>query len=255
MSSNARVVPTTTIDSIVEKLPLTPVHTFIIITAALGFMFDSFDTYIASYAMPSIVKEWKVDAIMVGMLASANFWGMLFGAIVWGPITDRYGRKVGFIGTILGFSLLSGLTVFATGIGQFLVYRFITGMCLGGMIPVDTALVSEYISAKYRGRFVAVLTVFWPFGLLAAAIASLTLVPTHGWRILFILGVVPAALSLVVRWKVPESPRWLGTKGRKQEAAAVLKQLGATDSDVRDLADEPIAEKVPVGVLLQPIYR
>jgi putative MFS transporter len=255
MSTNARVVQTTTIDSIVEKLPLTPVHTFIIITAALGFMFDSFDTYIASYAMPSIIKEWKVDAIMVGMLASANFWGMMLGAIVWGPITDRYGRKVGFIGTILGFSLLSGLTIFATGIGQFLVYRFVTGMCLGGMIPVDTALVSEYISAKYRGRFVAVLTVFWPFGLLAAAIASLTLVPTHGWRILFILGVLPAALSLVVRWKVPESPRWLGTKGRKQEAAAVLKQLGATDSDVRELADEPIAEKVPIGVLLQPIYR
>lgn len=255
MSTNARAVPTTTIDSIVEKLPLTPVHTFIIITAALGFMFDSFDTYIASYAMPSIIKEWKVDAIMVGMLASANFWGMMLGAIVWGPITDRYGRKVGFIGTILGFSLLSGLTIFATGIGQFLAYRFVTGMCLGGMIPVDTALVSEYISAKYRGRFVAVLTVFWPFGLLAAAIASLTLVPTHGWRILFILGVLPAALSLVVRWKVPESPRWLGTKGRKQEAVAVLKQLGATDSDVRDLADEPIAEKVPIGVLLQPIYR
>ena len=204
--------------------------------------------------MPSIIKEWKLDAIMVGMLTSAGIWGMFLGAIVWGPVTDKYGRKVGFIGTILGFSMFSGLTIFATGVGQFLIYRFITGMCLGGMIPVDTALVSEYISAKHRGRFVAVLTVLWPFGLLAAAISSLMLVPTHGWRILFILGVLPAALSFIVRWKVPESPRWLAIKGRKEEAATVLKQLGATDADVRNLGDEQLAEKVPIGVLLKKPY-
>ena len=255
MNSTTEVrTATTTVDRIVEKLPLKSVHYFIIAAAALGFMFDSFDTYIASYAMPSIIKEWKLDAIMVGMLTSAGIWGMFLGAIVWGPVTDKYGRKVGFIGTILGFSLFSGLTIFATGVGQFLIYRFITGMCLGGMIPVDTALVSEYISAKHRGRFVAVLTVLWPFGLLAAAISSLMLVPTHGWRILFILGVLPAALSFIVRWKVPESPRWLAIKGRKEEAATVLKKLGATDSDVRNLGNEQLAEKVPIGVLLKKPY-
>ena len=73
---------TTTVDRIVEKLPLKSVHYFIIFAAALGFMFDSFDTYIASYAMPSIIKEWKLDAIMVGMLTSAGIWGMFLGAIV-----------------------------------------------------------------------------------------------------------------------------------------------------------------------------
>ena len=254
-ASGARTPAAVTVGSIVEKLPLKSVHYIIIFTAALGFMFDSFDTYIASYAMPSIVREWKLDAIMLGTLASANFWGMLFGAVAWGPITDRYGRKVGFIGTVLGFSLLSGMTIFSTGIGQFLVYRFITGMCLGGMIPVDTALVSEFTSAKYRGRFVAVLTVLWPFGLLAAALSSLWLVPSYGWRVLFILGVLPAILTFFIRWKVPESPRWLAIKGRKKEAGNVLKQLGATDDDVRDLGDEQIAEKVPVTVLLQPVYR
>jgi putative MFS transporter len=80
------------------------------------------------------------------------------------------------------------------------------------------------------------------------------LVPTHGWRILFILGVLPAALSFIVRWKVPESPRWLAIKGRKEEAATVLKKLGATDSDVRNLGNEQLAEKVPIGVLLKKPY-
>jgi putative MFS transporter len=242
------------VNSVVEKLPLTNTHYIIVLTAALGFMFDSFDTYIVSYAMPSIIKEWQITPVVNGMLTSAGIWGMFFGALIWGPVTDRFGRKVGFIGTVVGFSLLTGWAAFATSVMQFGIVRFVTGMCLGGMIPINTALVSEYVAAKYRGRFVAVLTVLWPFGLLAAATASLTLVPTYGWRVLFYLGVLPSLLAIIVVWRVPESPRWLAIKGRTDEATAVLRKLGASETDVKGLQSDEVAKNVPFWVLLQPPY-
>jgi putative MFS transporter len=242
------------VNSVVEKLPLTNTHYIIVLTAALGFMFDSFDTYIVSYAMPSIIKEWQITPVVNGMLTSAGIWGMFFGALIWGPVTDRFGRKVGFIGTVVGFSLLTGWAAFANSVMQFGIIRFVTGMCLGGMIPINTALVSEYVAAKYRGRFVAVLTVLWPFGLLAAATASLTLVPTYGWRVLFYLGVLPALLAIIVVWRVPESPRWLAIKGRTDEATAVLRKLGASETDVKGLQSDEVAKNVPFWVLLQPPY-
>lgn len=127
-------------------------------------------------------------------------------------------------------------------------------MFLGGMIPINTAMVSEYVSARHRGRFTAVLTVLWPFGLLAASLASLTLVTVYGWRVLFYIGVLPAILAFVAARKVPESPRWLSVRGRTEDAAKVLKKLGASDEDVKDLVSDKAAEKIPVTVLLQPQY-
>lgn len=243
------------VDSIIERLPITSTHIFVVIAAALGFMFDSLDTYIVSYAMPSIIKEWNIDPVTNGLLSSAGIWGMFLGAILWGPITDKFGRKVGFIGTILGFSLLTGLTALTTNVFQFGLLRFITGIFLGGMIPVDTALTSEYISTKYRGRFTSMLTVLWPVGMLAAALVSLNFVTVYGWRVLFIVGVIPALLSFLVRWKVPESPRWLASQGRGKEAVQVLKQLGASDKDVSTVPTVTNQdEKTSVLVLLQPQY-
>ena len=132
--------------------------------------------------------------------------------------------------------------------------RVVTGMCLGGMIPVDTALVSECIGARHRGRFLAFLTVLWPFGLLTAAACSLWLVPTYGWRVLFVVGVTPAFLSVWARWKVPESPRWLATKGRLAEATAVLTLLGASDDQVRDVQPDEVVETLRLRTLLQSPY-
>lgn len=243
-----------TVSNVIEKLSLSSTHYFIVIVAALGFMFDSFDTYIVSYAMPSIIREWQITPVMNGMLSSAGIWGMFLGALIWGPITDRYGRKVGFIGTVLGFSLLTGVTAFTENVYQFGALRFVTGMCLGGMIPVNTALVSEYVAAQHRGRFVSILTVLWPFGLLIAALAGLSLVTQYGWRVLFYIGVLPAFLTIFVGLKVPESPRWLIAQGRVDEARKVLKTLGAKEEDVTHLISEKSAEKVSVWVLLKPPY-
>ncbi|MFM1655214.1 MFS transporter [Brevibacillus sp. B_LB10_24] len=251
----ADLQPSCTVDSVIEKLSISNTHIFVVIAAALGFMFDSFDTYIVSYAMPSIIQEWNISPVVNGILQSTGLWGMFLGAILWGPITDKFGRKVGFIGTLLGFSLLTGLTALTNDVYTFGILRFVTGLCLGGMIPVDTALTSEYISTKHRGRFTSVLTVLWPVGMLIAAVLSLHYVTVYGWRVLFIAGVVPALLSFLIRWKVPESPRWLSSKGRLDETKEVLKKLGATEQDVANLELQPLTEeKAGIRALFEPKY-
>jgi putative MFS transporter len=243
-----------TVSSVIEGLRLSRAHVNILIIAALGVAFDSFDTYIVSYAMPSITAEWKLDPITTGILASAGIWGMFLGAIIWGPVADTFGRRTGFGGTILGFAALSGFTAIATNVHQFAVLRFVTGMCLGGMIPISTALVSEYVGIGARGRCVAFITTVWPLGLLVAAACSLTLVPLYGWRILFLIGVIPAFLVLWIRRQVPESPRWLSSQGRLREAVAVLQTLGASGDDVRAIAPDALEERVPFIVLIQSEY-
>jgi putative MFS transporter len=252
--SQSKTALKATVSSIIEKLPVARIHYMLAAACGLGYLFDAFDTYIVGFAMPSIQKEWQLTPVFNGMLASAGMWGMFIGALMWGPIIDRVGRKFGFAGTVLGFSLVSGLTAFSTGTTQFIVYRFISGLFLGGMLPVVSALLAEFIAAKQRGRFVAVPPVFWPFGLFAAAIASFTLVPLYGWRALFVVGVVPAFLAFFVIRALPESPRWLASKGRKQEAAAVLVRLGAPPDEVQDLGTEAKSQKAPLRELLHPPY-
>jgi putative MFS transporter len=253
-STDARVLKHETVSSIIEQLSLSKFHYYVVLAAGFGYMFDSFDTYLVAYAMPAVIRDWHITAVMTGMLTSAGMWGTFFGAIVWGPPTDKWGRKFGFAATVLGFSLVSAFTAFARNPTEFMICRFLTGLCLGGELPIVSTMVAEYISVKHRGRFVAVLTVMWPFGLLAAAFCALGMIPRWGWRPLFIVGALPAFLAFVIRRGVPESPRWLAIKGRTDEAKAVLKKLGATDEQLKTIMQEEVTGTVPFSTLLRKPY-
>jgi putative MFS transporter len=252
--TGATIVARQTVNSVLEKLPLSKFHYFVVLAAGFGYMFDSFDTYLVAYAMPAVIRDWHISPVMTGMLTSAGMWGTFFGAIVWGPPTDKWGRKFGFAATVLGFSLVSAFTAFATNTTQFMLCRFLTGLCLGGELPIVSTMVAEYISVKNRGRFVAVLTVMWPFGLLAAAVCALNMIPRYGWRPVFLVGALPAFLAFVVRRGVPESPRWLAIKGRTDEAKAVLKKLGASDEQITSIVQEEVTSAVPFRTLLRAPY-
>lgn len=244
------------VGAVLENLPLTRVQAMVVAAASMGYMFDAFDTYIVSFAMPAIATEWKLTPVFNGVLASAGMWGMFSGAMMWGPIADRFGRKAGFVGTVLGFSLLSGGTALAATATQFVVFRFLTGLFLGGMLPVVSVMVAEQVGATHRGRLVALPPIFWPVGLFLAAIASFVLVPRFGWRSLFLVGVMPAVLAFFVIRKLPESPRWLAIRGAKDKAAAALVLLGANEQQVGSLNGlRKRVEGVPLHVLWHPPYR
>jgi len=243
------------VDGIVETLPLTRAQLMLVGAAALGYMFDAFDTYVVSFAMPAIASAWKLTPVFNGALASAGMWGMFFGALMWGPIADRFGRKLGFAGTVLGFSVLSGATALAANSTQFLFFRFLSGLFLGGMLPVVSVMVAEAVAAAYRGRLVALPPVFWPGGLFLAAAASFLLMPRFGWQSLFLVGSLPAILGLAVILWLPESPRWFAMRGRREDAAKVLARLGASPGQLDVLASGRIeTKKVSLRVLLRPPY-
>lgn len=243
------------VGSVLEGLPFTRTQTMIVAAASMGYMFDAFDTYTVSFAMPAIATEWRLTPAFIGMLASAGMWGMFIGAVMWGPIADRFGRKAGFAGTVLGFSLLSGGTALATNTTQFIVFRFLSGLFLGGMLPVVSVMVAEQVAATHRGRLVALPPIFWPVGLFLAAVASFVLVPRFGWHSLFLVGVLPAMLAFFVIKQLPESPRWLATRGKEDKAAAALVLLGANKQQVESLERlEGQAKGVPLRELLRPPY-
>lgn len=243
------------VGGVLEDLPITRVQKVIVAAASMGYMFDAFDTYIVGFAMPAIATEWKLTPVFNGALASAGMWGMFIGAMVWGLIADRFGRKVGFAGTVLGFSLLSGGTALAANTTQFVVFRFLSGLFLGGMLPVVSVMVAEQVGATHRGRLVALPSIFWPVGLLLAGVASFALVPRFGWHSLFLVGILPAALAFFVIRRLPESTRWLAIRGKKDKAAAALVSLGANEQQVETLdAQEREVKGVPLRVLLRPPY-
>ena len=245
----------------IDRAKLTGSMKFIVALAAAGYFFDSFDIYILSYALPSISKEFGLAPQQIGIIGSSGLAGMGVGSWVWGWIADRWGRKLVFAGTVLMFSLFTGITGMAFSMGFIVAARFATGLGLGGMVPIDAALVAEFAPARIRGRVLAALPLLWPMGIFAAAGAGLAIVPTIGWRWLFVIGVVPAILAFVIRRNIPESPRWLTDQGRHEEARASLRYVGVTDEALeaarREVAAAPAAVRVEpakVSDLLTPAY-
>ena len=232
----------------IDKITLNNALVFIIGVAAAGFFFDSFDIVIVSYALPMIRKEFGLDPTQVGLIGSSALAGMGLGSWLWGWVADRWGRRVVFAATVLMFSLCTGVAGMSMSLGFLIGARFLTGLGLGGMVPIDQALVAEYAPARIRGRVSAVLPLCWPIGIFAAAGAGLLVVPHLGWRWLFALGVLPAVLVFFIRRAVPESPRWLADRGRHEEARASLAYVGVDDAMIAqargELAAEPLVAPV-----------
>lgn len=247
MSQSAPLTPEI-IGRAIDNTPLNGPLKFIIAVAAAGFLFDSFDITIVGYALPKIRQEFSLSPTEVGLVGSSALAGMGVGSWCWGWIADRWGRRVVFASTVLMFSLFTGVAGLAGSLGFLVGARFLTGLGLGGMVPIDQALVTEYAPAPIRGRVAAMLPLCWPMGYFCAAGAALLLVPQVGWRWLFAIGVLPAILSFIIRRRVPESPRWLAARGRHEEARESLAFVGVDDRLLeqarRELASVP--QRAPV---------
>lgn len=237
----------------IDLAPLSRPLVFIIGVAAAGFFFDSFDIVIVSYALPSIAREFALVPHQVGLIGSSALAGMGVGSWIWGWIADRWGRRFVFAATVLMFSLFTGVAGLSASIGFLIGARFLTGLGLGGMVPIDGALVAEFAPARLRGRISAVLPLCWPIGIFAAAGIGLAVVPTIGWRWLFVVGVLPAALAFLIRRGIPESPRWLAAHGRSDAARESLRYVGIDDRLLdqarREVESRPAAPPLPQGGL------
>ncbi|MDQ0243573.1 putative MFS transporter [Bacillus fengqiuensis] len=176
--------------------------------AGLGWLFDAMDVGMLSFIMAALQKDWNLSVQQMGWIGSVNSIGMAVGALLFGLLADKIGRKQVFIMTLLLFSVGSGLSAFTTTLAMFLLLRFFIGMGLGGELPVASTLVSETVPAKERGKVVVLLESFWAGGWLIAALISFFVIPKFGWQTALLLSALPAFYALYLRWNLPDSPRF-----------------------------------------------
>ncbi|MGP3975865.1 MFS transporter [Streptomyces sp. 8N114] len=214
-------------DQIVQDLPWRwSVQGKIFLLGGLGYMFDAWDVALNGFLTPLVGREFDLPTAQGGLVATANLIGMAVGAVAWGTVADRIGRKKAFSITLLIFALFSVLGALSPNVEVFLLLRFLAGVGLGGCIPVDYAIVSEFSPRKHRGRVLSAMDGWWPVGTTLAGLSATLLVPVQGnWRWMLALMVLPAVLLFWVRRGVPESPLYLVRKGREAEARAVIDDL------------------------------
>ena len=156
---------------------------------------------------------------------SAGYLGQVFGALFFGWLAERIGRLNVLLITVVIFTSMDLACLFAWNASSMIVFRFFQGIGTGGEVPVASAYMNEFVSAKRRGRFFLLYEVLFLFGLLAAGLIGYFLVPVYGWRAMFVVGLVPAILTIPMRWFMVESPRWLLSVGRVQRASDLVARM------------------------------
>ncbi|WP_407411877.1 MFS transporter [Acinetobacter sp.] len=209
----------------IQRLPIGKFHYTLLWVIGLGWMFDAMDTGLISFILAKMAEDWSMTPTEKGWVVSIGFVGMAIGAVCSGALADRIGRKTVFATTLVIYSLATAACAFAPNLTWLLVFRFIVGLGLGGQLPVAVTLVSEYIPAHVRGRFIVLLESFWGLGWLCAALVSYFVIPKFGWHMAFLIGGIPALYAIVIWKMVPESIPYLIHRGRIKEAHELVQSI------------------------------
>jgi len=224
----------------------------IFIIGGLGYMFDAWDVALNGFLTPLLAKEFSLSVSEKGLVATANLIGMAVGAVAWGTIADRLGRRKAFSLTLLVFALFSVLGALSPSYEVFLAFRFLAGVGLGGCIPVDYALVGEFSPSRLRGKILSAMDVWWPIGATLCGLVATLLEPADGnWRWMLTVMILPALLLFWIRRGIPESPIYLAKAGREQEARAVIDDLvtrTGAPAEPYTIAPPPVSGRGPRGL-------
>src|SRR5215468_5060020 len=208
-----------------DRLPFSRWHKNLFTLCFLGVMFDACDFALFGMALPPVAREFGLNQAQAGLLATVGLVGAFLGALFWGTISDYIGRRTSFSATIGIFSLFTGLVAASWNVLSLSIFRFISNFGLGGEVPVALTLTAEYSPSRIRGRMTGSMMAAFPLGLALAALIALYVMPTYGWRAVFIIGVFPAVLLFFVRLVLPESVRYLISRGRAEEAERTVADI------------------------------
>ena len=219
------------IASRVERLPLGSFHRRFIALVSLGGWFDFYDIYMMAY-IGAMLQQWGFLSLQqFSNVIAASFLGMFTGTIVFGMGSDRMGRRSAFVAMLLIYSGFTLAGAFAPSAGWLIVLRFFAGIGIGAELVVIDTYVSEMVPSGARGRYVAITQMTGFTAVPIVAILVRALAPTHflidGWRWVMVIGSMGAALAWYFRRRLPESPRWLESRGRHDEAEKIVAALEA----------------------------
>jgi putative MFS transporter len=202
-------------------------HNKLLFVCGFGYFFDLMDLQVIAAAVPAIAAAWHLTSVESGLVLSTSYLGLFIGSLGAGILADYIGRKRVFQLTLLLFAILTGLASLSQNVVELIAFRFLIGLGLGGELPVVASLVSEFVPKRSRGMYLSFLNGFNAFGALTAAFIGVLVVPYRfgplaGWQVSFLIGALPALYVWVVRRGIPESPRWLQSRGRLKEAMEVV---------------------------------
>jgi AAHS family 4-hydroxybenzoate transporter-like MFS transporter len=210
----------------IDHMPVGGFHIRLLLTCAAVLFLDGFDTQAIGYVAPVIAKEWSLTKGAFGPVFSAGLFGLMIGALVFGPLADRVGRKKIIIFSTLAFGVGALATAFVHDVGTLLAIRFLTGLGLGGVMPNAIAMTSEFNPQRRRATMVMIMFCGFSLGAALGGLLAAWLIPQFGWRSVFAVGgIAPLVMVPVLALKLPESVRFLAATGRAPERVAQLLKL------------------------------
>lgn len=215
-----------------DESDVKPIHLKIASLSAGGSFLDGYDISIVSVAILVLTPQFSLSTGDETLLLGSTLIGMIFGGIFIGYLTDLKGRRYVYLWDMLLFILFTVLSTVATSFFEILVFRLFLGVAIGADYAISPTIISEFSPAKHRGKLLTINGLAWFFGAASSygAGSVLSQFGAISWRYMFLLGIVPAILVLLLRTSIPESPRWLVEKGRKEEAKVSMERIAVESS-------------------------
>ena len=213
-----------------DQTPPLAFHYWLFGRVAIGLFFDIFDIYIASAVAGALVAGGWGTLQEIAPLASVTLAGMMIGSLSAGLVCDKWGRRLAFRWSLVIVCISSLVAALAPNLDVLVGARLITGIGLGAEVVLAYAAFAEFLPASVRGRWLGMMAMTGNTAVIVAAFAAYVIIPLVGWRWLFVIGAVGAAIGVVLRRDIPESPRWLELQGRHKDALAVLNRIGIVAS-------------------------
>ena len=238
-----------------DRLPISSFHYRIFWLVGAGMFFDGYDLYVAGGVLASTVQT-KFSTVPQNLqFISLTFVGMTIGALITGFLGDRFGRRFTYQVNLLIFGLASLAAAFAQDMNQLIICRFVQGLGLGAEIVVGYSTLTEFVPPRTRGRWLAFMAFLVVAGFPVTSLLSYLIIPTWGWRPMFIIAGVGSLIVWYLRKALPESPRWLESKGRTAEAEALMTAIekeAATAGPLPPAVAPVPTPLVPATAMLRP---
>jgi MFS transporter, AAHS family, 4-hydroxybenzoate transporter len=256
IGTSARDASTIDVVAFIDAQPVGAFQIKLLLICATVLFLDGFDTTAIGYVAPALAKQWNIGKAALGPVFSAGLFGLMIGALLFGPLADRIGRKKIIIFSTLAFGIGTLVTSLVNDVNSLLAIRFLTGLGLGGAMPNTIALTSEFSPHRRRATMVMVMFVGFSIGAALGGLLAAALIPPFGWRSVFVIGgAAPLFLVPMLAWRLPESVRFLALTGRADARVAELLTFvnakAVFAADTRFVVDEPALKGIPVRHLFR----
>ncbi|MGE6626030.1 MFS transporter [Bacillus pumilus] len=240
-----------------ESVPFSRWHLKPRIIMGSATFFDAFDALSLAFVLPVLIGMWSLSPAQIGLLIGSGYIGQAIGAIFFGWLAERRGRVFSAKWTVLLMSVMSIACVFSGNFMALFIFRFIQGIGVGGEVPVAASYINELSRAQGRGRFFMLYEMIFPLGLMISAQIGAFVVPSFGWKWMFLIGGIGGLIVFVFFFMLRESPRWLISKGRLDEAERIIEEIEASTDKRMPVAKQVFSstEKGDWKELFSTFYR